>query len=159
MLRILLAIFLLIPLPVFAYHTETQTPYGISNSYNANDGSITVSWQESDGFEDNPPEYYIVYLGLTETADDVSLQTTFGFTEALAWRSQTFTAEYLYNNLSVDNQKIYAKVKAFHDTNGTTSDFTPVESVMYDFEYVPPSTTTSSTTSSTTTTSLSLIHI
>ena len=138
---------------MFAYHTETQTPYGISNSYNANDGSITVSWQESDGFEDNPPEYYIVYLGLTETADDISLQTTFGFTEALSWRSQTFTAEYLYNNLSVDNQKIYAKVKAFHNTNGTTSDFTPVESVMYDFEYVPPSTTTSSTTSTTTTTS------
>ena len=43
MLRILLAIFLLIPLPVFAYHTETQTPYDISASYNANDGSITVS--------------------------------------------------------------------------------------------------------------------
>ena len=152
MLRILLAIFLLIPLPVFAYHTETQTPYGITNSLN-NDGSITVSWQESDGLEDNQPEYYIVYIGLTETADDVSVQTTFGFTEALSWQSHSFTAEYLYNNLSVDNQKIYAKVKAFHDTNGTTSDFTQVESVMYDYEYVPASTTTSSTTTSSTTTS------
>ena len=152
MLRILLAIFLLIPLPALAYHTETQTPYGITNSLN-NDGSITVSWQESDGLEDNQPEYYIVYIGLTETADDVSVQTTFGFTEALSWQSHTFTAEYLYNNLSVDNQKIYAKVKAFHDTNGTTSDFTQVESVMYDYEYVPASTTTSSTTTSSTTTS------
>jgi len=152
MLRILLAIFLLIPLPALAYHTETQTPYGITNSLN-NDGSITVSWQESDGLEDNQPEYYIVYIGLTETADDVSVQTTFGFTEALSWQSHSFTAEYLYNNLSVDNQKIYAKVKAFHDTNGTTSDFTQVESVMYDYEYVPASTTTSSTTTSSTTTS------
>jgi hypothetical protein len=152
MLRILLAIFLLIPLPALAYHTETQTPYGITNSLN-NDGSITVSWQESDGLEDNQPEYYIVYIGLTETADDISVQTTFGFTEALSWQSHSFTAEYLYDNLSVNNQKIYAKVKAFHDTNGTTSDFTQVESVMYDYEYVPASTTTSSTTTSSTTTS------
>jgi len=152
MLRILLALFLLIPLPALAYHTETQTPYGITNTLN-NDGSITVSWQESDGLEDNQPEYYIVYIGLTETADDVSVQTSFGFTEALSWQSHSFTAEYLYNNLSVDNQKIYAKVKAFHDTNGTTSDFTQVESVMYDYEYVPASTTTSSTTTSSTTTS------
>ena len=155
MLRILLAIFLLIPLPVFAYHTETQTPYGITNSLN-NDGSITVSWQESDGLEDNQPEYYIVYIGLTETADDVSVQTTFGFTEALSWQSHSFTAEYLYNNLSVDNQKIYAKVKAFHDTNGTTSDFTPVESVLYDYVYIPTTTTSSSTTTTTTTTTTTL---
>ena len=145
--------FLAVPIPAFAYHTETQTPYDITNVLNSNDGSITVSWQESDGLEDNQPEYYIVYIGLSETADDVSEQTTFGFTEALSWQSYTFTAQYLYDELAVDNQKIYAKVKAFHDTNGTTSDFTPVESVMYDFVYTPTSTTSSSTTSSTTTTS------
>ena len=141
---------LLIATPVYAYHTETQTPYDITNTIN-NDGSITVSWQESDGLEDNQPEYYIVYIGLTETADDVSEQTTFGFTEALSWQSYTFTAEYLYNELSVDNQKIYAKVKAFHDTNGTTSDFTPVESVLYNYDYVPDTTTTSSSTTTSTT--------
>jgi len=147
----LVLLLLLLSLPAYAYHTETQTPYDSSISINSNDGSITVSWQESDGYEDNPPEYYIVYIGLTESADDVSIQTTFGFTEALTWRSHTFTAEYLYTNLSVDNQNIYSKVKAFHDTNGTTSDFTPVKSVLYDYDYVPTSTTSSSTTSSTTT--------
>ena len=147
----LLAALLLVATPAHAYHTETQTPYGITNTLN-NDGSITVSWQESDGLEDNQPEYYIVYIGLTETADDVSVQTTFGFTEELSWQVYNFTAEYLYNNLSVDNQKIYAKVKAFHDTNDTTSDFTPVESVLYNYDYVPTSTTSSSTTSSSTTT-------
>ena len=140
---------LLIATPVYAYHTETQTPYGITNTLN-NDGSITVSWQESDGLEDNQPEYYIVYIGLTETADDVSEQTTFGFTEAMSWQTYTFTAEYLYNELSVNNQKIYAKVKAFHDTNGTTSDFTPVESVLYNYDYVPDTTPPSTTTTSTT---------
>ena len=150
LLAVVAAVFL-IATPVYAYHTETQTPYDITNTLN-NDGSITVSWQESDGFEDNPPEYYIVYIGLTETADDISEQTDFGFTEALSWQSYTFTAEYLYNNLSVDNQKIYAKVKAFHDTNGTTSDFTPVESVLYDYVYIPTTTTSSSTTTSSTTT-------
>jgi len=151
----LIAAFLLVTTPAYAFHTETQTPYGITNTLN-NDGSITVSWQESDGLEDNQPEYYIVYIGLTETADDVSVQTTFGFTEALSWQVYNFTAEYLYDNLSVDNQKIYAKVKAFHDTNGTTSDFTPVESVLYDYDYVPTSTTSSSTTTTTTTTTTTL---
>ena len=145
MLRVFLVIFLLIPLPVMAYHTETQTPYGITNTLN-NDGTITVSWQESDGYEDNPPEYYIVYIGLTETADDKSVQTKFGFTEALSWQSYTFTAEYLYNELSVDNQKIYAKVKAFHNTNGTTSDYTPVQSVLYNYVFIPTTTTSSTTT-------------
>jgi len=145
MLKVFFAIFLLIPLPVMAYHTETQTPYGITNTLN-NDGSITVSWQESDGYEDNPPEYYIVYIGLTETADDKSVQTKFGFTEALSWQSYTFTAEYLYNELSVDNQKIYAKVKAFHNTNGTTSDYTPVQSVLYNYVFIPTTTTSSTTT-------------
>ena len=104
LLAVVAAVFL-IATPVYAYHTETQTPYDITNTLN-NDGSITVSWQESDALEDNPPEYYIVYIGLTETADDVSVQTTFGFTEALSWQSYTFTAEYLYNELSVDNQKM-----------------------------------------------------
>ena len=154
LLAVVAAVFL-IATPVYAYHTETQTPYDITNTLN-NDGSITVSWQESDALEDNPPEYYIVYIGLTETADDISEQTDFGFTEALSWQSYTFTAEYLYNNLSVDNQKIYAKVKAFHDTNGTTSDFTPVESVLYDYVYIPTTTTSSSTTTTTTTTTTTL---
>ncbi len=146
----LIAAFLLVTTPAYAMHTETQTPYAITNTLN-NDGSITVSWQESDGYEENPPEYYIVYIGLSETADDVSVQTSFGFTELLSWQSYTFTAEYLYDNLSVDNQKIYAKVKAFHDTNGTTSDFTPVESVLYDYDYVPTPTTSSTTTTTSTT--------
>ena len=141
----LLAAFLLVTTPAYAYHTETQTPYGITNTLN-NDGSITVSWQESDGLEDNPPEYYIVYIGLTETADDKLVQTKFGFIEALSWQSYTFTAQYLYNELSVNNQKIYAKVKAFHDTNGTTSDFTPVESVLYNYVFIPTTTTSSTTT-------------
>ena len=146
----LIAAFLLVTTPAYAMHTETQTPYAITNTLN-NDGSITVSWQESDGYEENPPEYYIVYIGLSETADDVSVQTSFGFTELLSWQSYNFTAEYLYDNLSVDNQKIYAKVKAFHDTNGTTSDFTPVESVLYNYDYVPDTTTTSSSTTTSTT--------
>ncbi len=146
----LIAAFLLVTTPAYAMHTETQTPYAITNTLN-NDGSITVSWQESDGYEENPPEYYMVYIGLSETADDVSVQTSFGFTELLSWQSYTFTAEYLYDNLSVDNQKIYAKVKAFHDTNGTTSDFTPVESVLYNYDYVPTTTTSSTTTTTSTT--------
>ena len=109
MLRFIFALLLLIPTPVFAYHTETQTPYGISISHDTTDGKVTVTWQESDGYEDNPPEYYKISYGSTSTADDKTIDTTFGFTTALSWQSYTFTADTIYNDLG-SVEIFYAKV-------------------------------------------------
>jgi len=123
-----------------AYHTETQTPYGIQISYDNQDGKITITWQESDGYEDNPPEYYRISYGVTNTADSKSVDTDFGFNEALSWRSFYFTPEYLYENLGSGPFKFYAKVMSRNDTGMTTSDWTQIVSVDYDYEYVPPTT-------------------
>ena len=142
MLRFIFALLLLIPTPVFAYHTETQTPYGISISYDLQDGKITVTWSESDGLEDNPPEYYQISYGIKDTADDATVNTDFGFTEALSNQSYVFDPADLYTIFGASPYTFYAKVKAFHDTNGTTSDWTQIVSVEYDYEYIPPTTTT-----------------
>ncbi len=91
--NLIFVLLLAVPIPAFAYHTETQMPYAISISYNNTSGEVTVTWQESDGAEVNPPEYYRIYYGDTDTADDYSVDTTFGFTTELSNQSYIFTAK------------------------------------------------------------------
>ena len=114
--NLIFVLFLAIPLPVFAYHTETQAPYQISISYDNTNGEVTLSWQESDGLEDNPPEYYRLFYGDTDTADDYSVDTTFGFTEALSNQTYTFSAEQIYNAFETTDFIFYAKIQARNDS-------------------------------------------
>jgi len=73
------------PLPAYGYHTETQTPYGINISVDNETGEIELTWQESDALEVNPPEYYRLFFGDDDQAADFSIDTSFGFNEALSW--------------------------------------------------------------------------
>jgi len=150
LIRIAIVLFLLVPNSASAYHTETQTPYAISISADDTDGKVTVTWQESDGLEDNPPEYYQISYGSTDTADSKTVNTSFGFTTALSNQSYTFTPEQIYSEFG-SITKFYAKVKAFHDTNGTTSDWTAIVNVDYNYTYVPPTTAPPTTEAPTTT--------
>ena len=61
MLRLILALFLLIPMPVLADHVPTQEPYGYEQSINAETGDLTIRLLGSDGFEDSPPEKYNLF--------------------------------------------------------------------------------------------------
>ena len=144
---------LLIATPAYAYHTETQTPYGINISVDSETGEIELTWQESDALEVNPPEYYRVFFGDDDQAADYSIDTSFGFNEALSWRTYYFTPEYIYEKFETTTLTFYAKIQARNDTGGTVSDYTAVVSVQYDYDYVPDTTTSSSTTSSSTTSS------
>jgi hypothetical protein len=143
---------LLIATPVYAYHTETQTPYGINISVDNETGEIELTWQESDALEVNPPEYYRLFFGDDDQAADFSIDTSFGFNEALSWRTYYFTPEYIYEKFETTTLTFYAKIQARNDTGGTVSDYTAVVSVEYDYDYVPTTTTSSSTTTSSTTT-------
>ena len=156
MLRFIFALLLLIPTPVFAYHTETQTPYGINISVDSENGEIELTWQESDALEDNPPEYYRLYFGDDDQAADYSIDTSFGFNEALSWRTYYFTPEYIYEKFETTTLTFYAKIQARNDTGGTVSDLTAVVSVKYDYVYIPTTTTSSTTTTITTTTTTTL---
>ena len=146
----LLAAFLLVTTPAYAYHTETQTPYGINISVNNKTGEIELTFQESDALEVNPPETYRLFFGDDDQAADFSIDTSFGFNEALSWRTYYFTPEYIYEKFETTTLTFYAKIQARNDTGGTVSDLTAVVSVEYDYDYVPDTTTSSTTTTTTT---------
>jgi len=147
----LLAAFLLVTTPAYAYHTETQTPYGINISVDSETGEIELTWQESDALEVNPPEYYRLFFGDDDQAADFSIDTSFGFNEALSWRTYYFTPAFIDEKFETTTLTFYAKIQARNDTGGTVSDLTAVVSVQYDYDYVP-NTTTSNTPTTTPTT-------
>jgi len=142
---------LLIATPVYAYHTETQTPYGINISVDNETGEIELTWQESDALEVNPPEYYRLFFGDDDQAADFSIDTSFGFNEALSWRTYYFTPAFIDEKFETTTLTFYAKIQARNDTGDTISDFTAVVSVQYDYDYVPNTTTSSSSTTTPTT--------
>ena len=147
----LVAAVLLVATPVYAYHTETQTPYGINISVDNETGEIELTWQESDALEVNPPEYYRLFFGDDDQAGDFSIDTSFGFNEALSWRTYYFTPEYIYEKFETTTLTFYAKIQARNDTGDTVSDYTAVVCVEYDYDYVPNTTTSSSSTTTPTT--------
>ena len=147
----LIAAFLLVTTPAYAYHTETQTPYGINISVDNESGEIELTWQESDALEVNPPEYYRLFFGDDDQAADFSVDTSFGFNEALSWRTYYFTPAFIDEKFETTTLTFYAKIQARNDTGDTVSDFTTVVSVQYDYDYVPNTTTSSSSTTTPTT--------
>ena len=156
MLRICLALFLLIPTPAFADHVPTQTPYDISIACDADGdttkGDITVTWQESDGFESSPPERYAIAFSndnFVETNYAVANST--GWEEALSYKSYVFTASYRETIFGTTADTFYAKVRADNDTDASYSEWTGIVSVDCDYGSTPTTTTTTSTTTTTTT--------
>jgi hypothetical protein len=93
MLRLLLAVLLLIPLPVLADHVPTQPAYGQNLTTDNNAGTITIGILSSDGFEDSPPENYTIFFsgssGITET-NSFCVTTSFGH-QTNTWQYYTFS--------------------------------------------------------------------
>ena len=154
MRRLCLAFFLLIPTPAFADHVPTQTPYDISIACDADGdttkGDITVTWQESDGFESSPPERYAIAFSndnFVETNYAVANST--GWEKALSYKSYVFTASYRETIFGTTADTFYAKVRADNDTDASYSEWTGIVSVDCDYGSIP--TTTSTTTTTTTT--------
>jgi len=152
---ITLVLSLLIPGVVLADHVPTQTPYDISIACDADGdktkGDITVTWQESDGFESSPPERYAIAFSndnFVETNYAVANST--GWEEALSYKSYVFTASYRETIFNTTADTFYAKVRADNDTDASYSEWTSIVSI--DCDYGSTTTTSSTTTSSTTTT-------
>ena len=153
MRRLCLAFFLLIPTPALADHVPTQTPYDISIACDADGdttkGDITVTWQESDGFESSPPERYAIAFSndnFVETNYAVANST--GWEEALSYKSYVFTASYRETIFGTTADTFYAKVRADNDTDASYSEWTGIVSIDCDYGSTP--TTTTSTTTTTT---------
>jgi hypothetical protein len=127
MLRLLLALFLLIPMPVLADHVPTQAPYGTDASDDANEGTFTIGILGSDGFEDSPPENYTIFFslssGVTET-NSFCVTTSFGH-QANTWQYYTFSLDdlkYYFNDPAGNN--IYYRVRSNNETDNSVSTLT-----------------------------------
>jgi len=147
MLRLCLALFLLIPIPAFADHVPTQTPYDISIACDSSNGDITVTWQESDGFESSPPERYAIGFDVNEngTADAYAVANSTGWETALSYKSYVFSASYRESIFGNTQGTFNAKVRADNDTDASYSEWTSSVGVACDYG----GTTTTSTTTTT----------
>ena len=135
-LKSLLILTFLIPSPVLADHVPTQTPYGISIACDSSNGDVTVTWQESDGFESSPPERYAIAFSndnFVETNYAVANST--GWEEALSYKSYVFTASYRETIFGTTADTFYAKVRADNDTDASYSEWTSVVSIDCDYGY------------------------
>ena len=156
MRRLCLAFFLLIPTPAFADHVPTQTPYDISIACDADGdttkGDITVTWQESDGFESSPPERYaIAFSNDNFVESNYAVANSTGWEEALSYKSYVFTASYRETIFGTTSDTFYAKVRADNDTDASYSEWTGIVSIDCDYGSTPTTTTTTTSTTTTTT--------
>jgi hypothetical protein len=147
MRRLCLALFLLIPTPALADHVPTQTPYDISIACDADGdttkGDITVTWQESDGFEDSPPERYAIAFSNDNFVEtNYAVASTPGWETALSYKSYVFTASYRENVFGTTSDTFYAKVRADNDTDASYSEWTGIVSIDCDYGSTPTTTTT-----------------
>ncbi len=176
MLRLLLALFLLIPMPVLADHVPTQPVYGQDLTTDNTAGTITIGILSSDGFEDSPPENYTIFFsgssGITET-NSFCVTTSFGH-QTNTWQYYTFSNDDLkYYFADLSGKNFYFAIRSNNETDNSVSTLTtesvyniyaglPFEFNQTDWSaptetnacnpYVVTTTTTTTTTSSTTTT-------
>jgi hypothetical protein len=134
-------------MPVLADHVPTQTPYDISIACDADGettkGDITVTWQESDGFESSPPERYaIAFSNDNFVESNYAVASSTGWEKGLSYKSYVFTASYRETIFGTTADTFYAKVRADNDTDASYSEWTSTVRVSCDYS----STTTTSTT-------------
>ena len=148
--NILLVLFLLNPNTALADHVPTQTPYDISIACDSSNGDVTVTWQESDGFESSKPERYAIGFDVNEngTADAYAVANSTGWETALSYKTYVFTASYRELIFGNTQGTFNAKVRADNDTDASYSEWTSTVGVACDYG---GTTTTSSTTTTTTT--------
>jgi len=159
---ITLVLSLLIPGVVLADHVPTQTPYDISIACDADGdttkGDITVTWQESDGFESSPPERYaIAFSNDNFVESNYAVANSTGWETALSYKSYVFTASYRENVFGTTADTFYAKVRADNDTDASYSEWTGIVSIDCDYGSTPTTTTSTTTTTTSTTTTTTTV--
>jgi len=148
LLRITCVLFLIAPTSIaLADHVPTQTPYDISIACDSSNGDITVTWQESDGFESSPPERYAIGFDVNEngTADAYAVANSTGWETALSYKSYVFSASYRESIFGNTQGTFNAKVRADNDTDSSYSEWTSTVGIACNYG----GTTTTSTTTTT----------
>ena len=133
MLRILLAIFLLIPLPVLADHVPTQPAYNQSIALDTTTGDLTIGIYTSDGFEDSPPEKYTIWYTISDETIDTTtaycVSTSFGHTDNLVWNQYVFSLEDLQTYFENPYGTFRTQIRSDNDTDNSYSTLTAEQTI------------------------------
>ena len=126
LVRLGLVIFLVVPVPVFAYHVTTQAPYNQSLAIDTETGDITIGIQTSDGFEDSPAEKYTIFFDIDNdvTTSSFCVSTSFGHTGNQEWNYHTFSLSDLQTYFENPYGNFRVKIRADNDTDNSFSDLT-----------------------------------
>ena len=126
LVRLGLVIFLVVPVPVFAYHVTTQAPYQQSLAIDTETGDITIGIQTSDGFEDSPAEKYTIFFDIDNdvTTSSFCVSTSFGHTGSVEWNYHTFSLSDLQTYFENPYGNFRVKIRADNDTDNSFSDLT-----------------------------------
>ena len=126
LVRLGLVIFLVVPVPVFAYHVTTQAPYQQSLAIDTETGDITIGIQTSDGFEDSPAEKYTIFFDIDNdvTTSSFCVSTSFGHTGNIEWNYHTFSLSDLQTYFENPYGNFRVKIRADNDTDNSFSDLT-----------------------------------
>ena len=126
LVRLGLVIFLVVPVPVFAYHVTTQAPYNQSLAIDTTTGDITIGIFTSDGLEDSPPEKYTIFFDIDNdvTTNSFCVSTSFGHTGNQEWNYHTFSLSDLQTYFENPYGNFRVKIRGDNDTDNSFSDLT-----------------------------------
>ena len=129
-LRCALAIFLMIPIPVWADHVPTQEPYGYNESINTETGALTLSILSSDGFEDSPPEKYTIFFSMASGVSTSSfcISTSFGHVTN-TWQDYVFSISDLRTYFELPVGTFYYRIRSDNDTDNSFSTLSSERSI------------------------------
>ncbi len=129
-LRCALAIFLMIPIPVWADHVPTQEPYGYNESINTETGALTLSILSSDGFEDSPPEKYTIFFSMASgvSTDSFCVSTSFGHVTN-TWQDYVFSISDLQTYFKLPVGTFYYRIRSDNDTDNSFSTLSSERSI------------------------------
>ncbi len=129
-LRCALAMFLMIPIPVWADHVPTQEPYGYNESINTETGALTLSILSSDGFEDSPPEKYTIFFAMASGVSTGSfcVSTSFGHITN-TWQDYVFSISDLRTYFELPVGTFYYRIRSDNDTDNSFSTLSSERSI------------------------------
>ena len=129
-LRCALAMFLMIPIPVWADHVPTQEPYGYNESINTETGALTLSILSSDGFEDSPPEKYTIFFSMASGVSTSSfcVSTSFGHVTN-TWQDYVFSISDLRTYFQLPVGTFYYRIRSDNDTDNSFSTLSSERSI------------------------------
>jgi len=129
-IRIVIVIFLIVPIPAFGYHVPTQAPSNLTLTVDYENGTVKADWEASDQQEDYPAERYAIGFGLSDDGSMPYGIATGNVGDSNALNTEyTFTASYLNAVFNQAHGLFHVKIRSDNDTNASYSEWTPTVSV------------------------------